>query len=116
MMTKTRKKKQWLLLKELADATGNFAGIRMSVAFAEFVEHAFTVDEDVEFAAAAGVELGHDSEFVLQFRSQTGRAREVVSNLAVFDADLHGDNFSNDVGGLGYDLVCGNWFLNFPTR
>lgn len=67
----------------------------MSVAFAELVEHALAVDEDVELAATAGVELSHDAEFVLQFRSQTGRAGEVVSNLAVFDADLHGEDFSN---------------------
>lgn len=84
-----------MLFEEVADSAGDLARVWVTVSFAQLVKDALFVDENVELTAAAGIELGFDTEFVFKLRSQTGRAGQVVSNLAVLDADLHGGNFSN---------------------
>jgi hypothetical protein len=58
---------------------------------AEFVlgEDQLAIDADVEDAIFAADELGLYSEALLQGRSQTGRARVVVSRYAPRNRDLH---------------------------
>lgn len=56
-----------------------------------FREHQLAVDFYFENAAARGDEFRFDLKGILDFACQTGGARFVVSDLAVFDGYLHGD-------------------------
>ena len=50
------------------------------------------IHPDIEDALSAFDELGLDAVRLLDGRRQTGSVREVVSNHAVLDRDLHGSN------------------------
>lgn len=54
-------------------------------------EHQFSVQFDLEDAAVGGDQLRLQTELLLDGVRQTGGARLVVSNLAVFNGDLHVD-------------------------
>ena len=63
--------------------------LRREAPFLVFGEDALGVDGHLEDAAAAADDLAVDSELFLDFRRQTGGARQVVSNSAVINFDLH---------------------------
>jgi len=69
---------------------------------------ALPVDADLEGAATRLDQFDGDvPEGLLQFGSQTGCLREVVSLDAVFDADLHGDSVSKVPEGVRRDDADG---------
>jgi hypothetical protein len=48
------------------------------------------MDVDVERTVGAALQLRVDSELSFDLGRQTGGSREIVSNDAVFDRDVHG--------------------------
>ena len=72
--------------------------LRESIFFV-FAEDQVTVDDDVEYPVRALDELGLDAVLAFDCLRQTGGLGQVVSHNAVFDADLHADEFKRiDVG------------------
>ncbi len=55
-----------------------------------FAENQMTVNAHFEDASAGGDQFGLDVKFVVDRFRQTGGAGFVVSNLAVFDGNMHG--------------------------
>lgn len=55
-----------------------------------FAENHLAIYFHIIDPALAGNEFGLDLQSAFQFCGQTGRTRQIVSNLTVFDGDLHG--------------------------
>jgi hypothetical protein len=52
-------------------------------------EDQFAVNDDLENSPARGYEFGFDTSFIFDAGRQTSGSWFVVSNLAVFDGDVH---------------------------
>ncbi len=59
------------------------------IALVELAVDTLAVDENVEHPAAAGFNLSLHAEVSFEFRGQTGREGQIVSLVAVDDADFH---------------------------
>jgi hypothetical protein len=73
-----------------AQLVDDFGFCRKS-SFVVLREHLLTVGSDEKDPAAPPLDLALDSELVLDRSRQTGGPREVISNAAVVDADVHVD-------------------------
>lgn len=66
--------------------------MRKAIALGMLRKEALAIDGHIEDSAATRFQLGLDAECILEFRSQTGCSRPIVSDRAVFDVDLHAHN------------------------
>ncbi len=73
---------------ELLDAVENLAVLREAI-FRLFGENTVAIHFDFEDAATGGDKFGLDTKSGLDVSRQTGGTGFVVSNLTIFDGDLH---------------------------
>jgi len=78
------------LRRQFAQRVDDLA-LRREAAFFFFIEDLPVVDGDDEDAAAAADDLAVEAELFPDFSRQTGGSREVVSNAAVIDSNVHDD-------------------------
>lgn len=68
--------------------------MREAITFGVLGEEQLAIDRHVEDAPAARLQLGVNTQSLLQLGRQTGSRGLVVSNRAVLDVDLHGPTLS----------------------